>query len=123
MWHGYSTIDKLTRGLEGYLDEHGCSSPADIKGKALPQIVTLADLDISVRLLAEVDEDKCTGCEICVRACASGAYQAIDMVGDVASVNREKCDGCGLCVGLCPVDAITLVSHSYWHRGRCDPAQ
>ncbi|MEE9616780.1 MAG: NAD-dependent dihydropyrimidine dehydrogenase subunit PreA [Anaerolineae bacterium] len=110
MWRGYSTIDKLTRGLEGYLDEHGCSSPADIEGKALPQIVTLSDLDISVRLLAEVDEDKCTGCEICVRACASGAYQAIDMVGDVASANREKCDGCGLCVGLCPVDAITLVS-------------
>lgn len=109
MWRGLGILDKLTRGLSAYLDDHGYSSLDDIKGKALPQIVTFADLDVSLRLLAEVDEEKCTGCELCAKACDAGAFQAIEMDGDLAVVSRDGCDGCGLCVGVCPVDAISMV--------------
>jgi dihydropyrimidine dehydrogenase (NAD+) subunit PreA len=110
MWRGFGIIDRLTEGLAGYLDEHGYSSVDDIRGKALPQIQTFFDLDLSLRQVAAVDSERCTGCELCVRACASGGFQAIEIVGDVAKIIGEKCDGCGLCVGVCPVDAISMES-------------
>jgi dihydropyrimidine dehydrogenase (NAD+) subunit PreA len=110
MWRGYGIINKLNRGLEQYLDEHGYESLADIRGKALPNIVTYFDLDLSLRLLAVVDQDECEGCGNCVKACESGGYQAITMDGDVASVSPELCDGCGLCVGVCPEEAIGMVA-------------
>ncbi len=109
MWHGFGIIDKLTKGLSKYLDDHGYSSLDDIRCKALPQIVTFADLDVSLRRVAEIDEEKCNGCELCVKACHAGGFQAIEMVDDLAVVSRDRCDGCGLCVGVCPVDAISIV--------------
>lgn len=110
MWNGYGVINKLTRRLEQYLEKHDYASLADFRGKALPNIVTYFDLDLSLRLLAVVDEDKCEGCGTCVNACDSGGYQAITMDGDVAIVNPGKCDGCGLCVGVCPEEAIEMVA-------------
>ncbi len=110
MWNGYQIIEKLTKGLELYLDKKGYNTPTDITGKALPSIGTFPDLDLSVKLVASIDEDSCTGCGICVRACASGGFQAIEIDDDVARVDFLKCDGCGLCVGVCPLGAVDLIS-------------
>jgi dihydropyrimidine dehydrogenase (NAD+) subunit PreA len=110
MWHGYEIVGELTRGLEQYLDEHGYASLADFRGRASPKIVKFPDLDLSVKLLATVDAEKCTGCGLCVKACASGAYQAINMDADLAVISRDRCDGCGLCVGICPAEAIEMVA-------------
>jgi ferredoxin len=54
---------------------------------------------------AAVDEDDCTGCEICLDRCPVGALA----VEEFAQVDREKCLGCGLCASVCPTDAIGLV--------------
>lgn len=110
MWQGYGLIGELTRGLEQYLDRHGYVSPAEIRGKALPGIVTYFDLDLSRRLLAVVDEEKCRGCGDCVEACDSGGYQAVRLDVDTARVDPELCDGCGLCVGVCPEQAIEMAA-------------
>jgi dihydropyrimidine dehydrogenase (NAD+) subunit PreA len=110
MWRGYGIIDKLTKGLAEYLDGHGYASVGEIKGKALPNIVTFDQLNVRQRLLATVDGEKCTGCKLCVPACDAGAFKAIEMDGDLARVIAGKCDGCGLCVGVCPVDAIAMAS-------------
>lgn len=110
MWQGYGIINKLTRKLEQYLDRNNYDSLANIRGRALPNIVTYSDLDLSLRLLAAVDDEKCEGCSECVRACDSGGYQAITMIGDLASVSPRLCDGCGLCEGVCPESAIEMVA-------------
>jgi dihydropyrimidine dehydrogenase (NAD+) subunit PreA len=110
MWQGYGIINKLCRKLEQYLGRNNCASLADIRGKALPNIVTFPDLDVSLRLLAVVDEEKCEGCSKCVKACDSGGYQAITMMGNLASVSSQLCDGCGLCEGVCPEEAIEMVA-------------
>jgi len=54
---------------------------------------------------ANVDKEKCTGCESCVGECPS---DAISMVDEKAQVNPEACIDCGVCVDACPVQAISV---------------
>ena len=49
--------------------------------------------------------DLCTGCRICLKACA---YDAIDMIDKKAVIN-EKCTICGACVDVCKLDAILII--------------
>ena len=56
-------------------------------------------------MAAEVNKEKCTGCETCVGECP---VCAISMVDGKASVNAGDCVDCGACTGACPVEAITL---------------
>ncbi len=91
MWHGIQIIERLTKGLEKYLERKGYNSLVEIKGKALPSICGWSDLDLSVRLIARIDEERCNGCGICEKACASGAFQAIEMEEKMALVDSSKC--------------------------------
>lgn len=57
---------------------------------------------------AEVDEDLCCACEVCLDRCQMGA---IDMGAEgVAAVNLDRCIGCGLCVTTCETGALSLKS-------------
>jgi ferredoxin len=59
-----------------------------------------------LRKIVEIDEEKCTGCGLCVTACAEGAIQIID--GKARLVSEIYCDGLGACLGECPDGAITI---------------
>ncbi|RLI45237.1 4Fe-4S ferredoxin [Candidatus Bathyarchaeota archaeon] len=59
-----------------------------------------------LRSIIKIDEEKCTGCGLCVPACAEGAIQIID--GKAKLVSEKYCDGLGACLGECPVGAITI---------------
>jgi heterodisulfide reductase subunit A len=60
-------------------------------------------------LIAQVDNDKCTWCDECLKACP---YHAIEKMicGDkeVALVIASLCKGEGACVPVCPKDAIAV---------------
>jgi len=58
------------------------------------------------RTIIKIDEEKCTGCGLCVPACAEGALQIID--GKARLVSDRFCDGLGACLGKCPVGALTV---------------
>ena len=58
------------------------------------------------RTIIKINEEKCTGCGLCVPACAEGALQIID--GKAKVVSEKFCDGLGACIGKCPVDALTV---------------
>ena len=63
---------------------------------------------------AEINEDKCVGCDLCYIACDDGAHQAIALSDDkgnrVPTIIEENCVGCNLCSLVCPVeDCITMV--------------
>ncbi len=53
--------------------------------------------------VARVDEDACTHCGECARACVFGA---IAVVKDQVIVVDDMCHGCGVCGLVCPEDAI-----------------
>ncbi len=59
------------------------------------------------RNIVEIDEEKCTGCGLCIPACAEGALQIVD--GKARLVKDIYCDGLGACLGECPQDAITII--------------
>jgi dihydropyrimidine dehydrogenase (NAD+) subunit PreA len=109
MWEGRQIITKLTKGLEKYLERNRFETPTDIIGKALPNIGKFPDLNLEVKMVASVDEERCNGCGICVVACNSGGYQAIELADSIVQINPQKCDGCGLCVGICPLTAVLML--------------
>ncbi len=59
------------------------------------------------RSIIEIDEEKCTGCELCIPNCPEGAIQIID--GKARLISDLFCDGLGACLGHCPEGAITVV--------------
>ena len=58
------------------------------------------------RKIIKIDEEKCTGCGLCVPNCAEGAIKIID--GKARLVSELLCDGLGACLGHCPNGAITI---------------
>jgi NAD-dependent dihydropyrimidine dehydrogenase PreA subunit len=61
---------------------------------------------ITSNYYAEVDSDKCIGCENCLERCK---MEAIQMENNVALINTILCIGCGNCVVTCPEEAIELI--------------
>jgi ferredoxin len=56
--------------------------------------------------MIRIDDEKCTGCGLCIPNCPEGALQIID--GKARLVSDLFCDGLGACIGHCPEDAITI---------------
>ena len=59
------------------------------------------------RKIIDIDEEKCTGCGLCIPDCPEGALQIID--GKARLVSDLFCDGLGACIGTCPEGAICVV--------------
>lgn len=59
------------------------------------------------RKIVQIDEEKCTGCGLCIPNCAEGALQIVD--GKAKLITDKFCDGLGACLGHCPEDAITII--------------
>ncbi len=58
------------------------------------------------RKIVKIDEEKCTGCGLCITNCAEGALKIIG--GKARLVKDIYCDGLGACLGHCPEGAITI---------------
>jgi heterodisulfide reductase subunit A len=60
-------------------------------------------------IVANVDEDLCSGCRICEYLCPYGAVEMKDKEGKpIAHVIEALCKGCGACGTACPTKAITM---------------
>lgn len=58
------------------------------------------------RNIVKIDEEKCTGCGVCIPNCHEGALQIIDEKARL--ISDLFCDGLGACLGHCPEGAITI---------------
>ena len=55
-------------------------------------------------IVAEVNEDLCCGCAVCIPLCPYNARE-LDTEKGIAKVNEILCKGCGACVAACPSGA------------------
>lgn len=66
-----------------------------------------------------IDQEQCTGCEICIPSCPFGA---IEMQGDKAVI-LEKCTLCNACLDVCPMQAIVKTEDKIEEKKGVDISQ
>lgn len=113
MHYGFGIIREMVAGLEQYMDEKGFQTLDDFRGKALENVLHWEDLNLKYKVVANINEDKCIGCQLCYTACEDGAHQAIGLKEDILNrkpfIIEENCVGCNLCSLVCPVEGcITM---------------
>jgi heterodisulfide reductase subunit A len=82
-------------------------SIAQACGAAARAAVVLSKKTLEVEgAVANVDENACVSCGLCVSLCPYGAIEK-DAEG-IARVNDVLCKGCGLCAASCPAKAIDM---------------
>jgi len=57
---------------------------------------------------AKIDEQKCTGCRLCLATCPDPNVIGFLKERKKALVNPKRCKGCGLCVTICKPEAISV---------------
>ncbi|SHI72594.1 CoB--CoM heterodisulfide reductase iron-sulfur subunit A family protein [Parasporobacterium paucivorans] len=72
-------------------------------------------------MISRVNEEKCCGCEFCVKCCPYSAIAMKEIDGRegnrkikrmVATVNSGLCQGCGACTAACRTGAIDLLGYT-----------
>jgi dihydropyrimidine dehydrogenase (NAD+) subunit PreA len=114
MHFGFGIIREMIPGLENYMIEKGFNNLDEMRGKALANTTTWENLNLNYKVVAEIDEGKCIGCQLCYIACEDGAHQAISLSENngtrVPRIIEDNCVGCNLCAIVCPVeDCISMV--------------
>jgi dihydropyrimidine dehydrogenase (NAD+) subunit PreA len=114
MHYGFGIIREILAGFEQYMSDKNFNSVDEMIGKALPNIMNWEELNLNYKVIAELDESKCIGCQLCYIACEDGAHQAIGLPENqdsrIPHIIEENCVGCNLCSIVCPVEnCITMV--------------
>ncbi len=55
-----------------------------------------------------IDEEKCTGDEVCIDGCPVPCYQINERTGKAMLIRETECLGCRNCADVCPTGAITV---------------
>jgi dihydropyrimidine dehydrogenase (NAD+) subunit PreA len=134
MHYGFRIVEDMIDGLSNFLDEKGMKSVNELRGKALGAYSEWGDLDLNYKVAAQIDPEKCIGCDLCYVACRDTSVHCIHTAGEpliaghraptrdkaiakatatgvhVPWVDWDECTGCNLCSHVCPVPGcITMV--------------
>ncbi|MFH1464177.1 MAG: NAD-dependent dihydropyrimidine dehydrogenase subunit PreA [Pseudomonadota bacterium] len=112
MLQGYRIVHDMETGLSEWMRSHGFETLEDFIGLAVPNYTEWGDLDINYEVVAEIDEEKCIGCQLCYVACRDGGHDAVRLREDtrVPRVDDKECVGCNLCAHVCPVDGCIAMT-------------
>ena len=131
MHYGFRIVEDMIDGLNDYLDQKGFKNLSALQGRAVHTVQRWEKLDLNYQRIAQIDYQKCIGCNLCFIACEDGAHQAIALVDPapfglgpgrvpgkpVPQIKEPECVGCNLCSLVCPVQGcITMASIDHGHQ-------
>jgi dihydroorotate dehydrogenase (fumarate) len=102
---GLGWFGKTLARLERWLEAHGHSRLADLRGLALPHLEKPVP---HMPLAFALDKETCTRCGRCVTVCAYGARELTED-GEML-LDEEICRSCGLCVEVCAPGALEVLA-------------
>jgi heterodisulfide reductase subunit A len=105
--------DPVATAIDGIYIAGSCVAPKDIpdtvaqaRAAAARILGRIAKGQIDTdAMVAEVDEDRCSGCRLCDGLCPFGAIEFADERGH-SRIISVACKACGCCVASCPSSAI-----------------
>jgi len=127
MHYGFRIVEDMIDGLSSFLDSKGMKSVSELRGKAINAYSEWGDLDLNYKVAAQIDTQKCIGCDLCLVACRDTSANCIhtgehplpaghrapardaaiarrrDAGVHVTWVDWDECTGCNLCSHVCPV--------------------
>ena len=114
MHFGFGIVREMSSGVEEFMRDKGYNTIYEFLGKALPNVTEWKHLNLNYKVVADIDESKCIGCDLCHIACDDGAHQAIRLNESkdnrIPEIIEENCVGCNLCALVCPVEkCITMI--------------
>jgi dihydropyrimidine dehydrogenase (NAD+) subunit PreA len=79
MHYGYRIVEDMIDGLSNWMDEKGFVTVNDFRGKSLAKVTEWKHLNLNYKIVAQIDEALCIGCQLCHVACWDGAHQCIHL--------------------------------------------
>ncbi len=58
---------------------------------------------------AQVNDEKCIGCKLCIYVCPEPNVISFNLEKKIVIIDPEGCKSCGLCLEVCPKEALDLV--------------
>lgn len=107
---GYKVVKPWIKGLNAFMDRKGYNSIEDFRGITSKKYWVGRDWTdplIPQPIEMVVDEDKCTGCGVCVPACENSGVGAIKVVDFKARIDLDDCCQCNMCMLVCPYGAVS----------------
>jgi dihydropyrimidine dehydrogenase (NAD+) subunit PreA len=77
MHYGFRIVEHLIDGLSTWMLDKGFTRCRDFIGKSVGRVAEWSDLDLSYKVVAEIDQQKCINCGLCYVACEDGCHQSI----------------------------------------------
>jgi dihydropyrimidine dehydrogenase (NAD+) subunit PreA len=99
MHYGYRIVEDMIDGLSNWMDEKGFVTIDDFRGLSLPRVTEWKHLNLNYKIVAQIDEGLCIGCQLCHIACWDGAHQCIHtdrVTGPVdghVEMHAKPCEG------------------------------
>jgi heterodisulfide reductase subunit A2 len=106
-------LDPVATPTDGIFVAGCCQSPKDIPDTVAQASAAAARVLSMISrgkitleaAISVVDEEKCSGCKLCLGLCPFNAISCDDEE-NVCRINEALCKGCGICAGACPSSAI-----------------
>lgn len=92
---------------DGFCD-YNCHKCSEVCPSGAIKSLTLSEKQRTQIGLAQIDEESCIKCGLCVMKCPREAISKQD--GDFPHVSADVCIGCGVCKSACPVKAIDILA-------------
>ncbi|MHC4341106.1 MAG: 4Fe-4S binding protein [Planctomycetota bacterium] len=107
-------LDPVATMTDGIFVAGACQGPKDIPASVAQGAAAAARVQGMISrgtveiepVVAEINEDACSGCRICNNLCP---FNAIEYIEDkeVSRILTALCKGCGTCVAACPAQVIS----------------